>query len=323
MFKGYYVPRLAKGKDHYRINLPQSVYNTRFEHEMKYAGVLGKIFSTGEDHIVDRTGKGRRKIFGQQLRFNCSTFLPMVTQRRVPFRSIVEEQLWILSGSSNINDMTGDIGRAIWGEWADESGYVGPMYGASLRSFIAARTDGSLVTIDQLDRAIHKLKTNPESTRIRLTTMNLGVEPDESISARDNVKAGNAALTPCHGLVIHLHVLNPAPGQTKRRLSMDMYQASCDFAVGGAFNMTSYALLLRMIAQCVDMQAHEFIWTIGDAHIYLNQIETITRQLELPIYHSPLLEMNPDVTNLFDFKVEDFSLDDYESGPIIRHPVAV
>ncbi|MBE2191212.1 MAG: thymidylate synthase [Alphaproteobacteria bacterium] len=245
----------------------------------------------------DRTGTGTTSVFGYQMRFNLEKGFPLLTTKKVHTKSVIHELLWFLAGDTNIKYLK-DNGVRIWDEWADENGDLGPVYGSQWRSWPAP--DGQ--HIDQITNLIDDIKTNPDSRRLMVTAWN----PAE---------IGKMALPPCHCL-FQFYVANG-------KLSCQLYQRSADIFLGVPFNIASYALLTMMIAQVCGLKVGDFVHTFGDAHIYSNHME----QVELLLSRDPLplpdMHLNPHVTNLFDFKYEDFELVGYEPYDVIKAPVAV
>ena len=246
---------------------------------------------------TDRTGVGTQSVFGRQMRFDLSQGFPLLTTKKVHLKSIIYELLWFIAGDTNIKYLK-DHGVSIWDEWADENGDLGPVYGHQWRSWPAP--DGSKV--DQLAKVIDTIKNNPDSRRIMVSAWNPG-EVDQM------------ALPPCHCL-FQFYV---ADG----KLSCQLYQRSADTFLGVPFNIASYALLTMMIAQVCGLQPGEFIHTTGDTHLYLNHLEQVELQLSREPRKLPKMKINPEVKSIFDFKYEDFTLEDYDPWPAIKAPVAV
>ena len=246
---------------------------------------------------ADRTGTGTLSVFGYQLRFDLAAGFPLVTTKRVHMKSIVHELLWFLKGSTNISYLR-DNGVRIWDEWADANGDLGPVYGHQWRSW--PRPDGS--QIDQISNIVDTLRTNPDSRRIMVSAWNVA-------------DVERMALPPCHAL-FQFYV---ADGQ----LSCQLYQRSADLFLGVPFNIASYALLTQMLAQVTGYKPGEFIHTFGDAHIYNNHLEQVDLQLSRTPKALPTVQLNPDVTSIFDFVYDDIVLMDYDSHPLIRAKVAV
>jgi len=266
-----------------------------------YLDLLQHILDTGTEK-TDRTGTGTRSVFGYQMRFNLQEGFPLVTTKKVHLKSIIYELLWFLKGETNIQYLT-EHGVSIWNEWADENGELGPVYGKQWRSWTGA--DGR--THDQIKDLLNQLKTNPDSRRLIVSAWNVG-ELDQM------------ALMPCHTI---FQFYTAVAENGKRRLSCQLYQRSADVFLGVPFNIASYALLTMMIAQVCDMEPGDFIHTFGDVHIYNNHIEQVHTQLQRTPFPLPLMEINPDVNDLFAFQFEDFRLHNYQSHPSIKAPVAV
>ncbi len=246
---------------------------------------------------TDRTGTGTLSIFGHQMRFDLAAGFPLVTTKRVFLKGIIHELLWFLQGSTNVRYLQQhDV--HIWDEWADENGELGPVYGSQWRSWPSP--DGR--SIDQIERLIRGLKENPNSRRHIVSAWNVA-EVDEM------------ALPPCHTL-FQFYV---ADG----RLSCQLYQRSADIFLGVPFNIASYALLTLMVAQVTGYKPGDFVHTFGDAHLYLNHLEQADRQLRRQPHPLPTMRLNPDVSDLFSFRYEDFELLDYQYHPGIKAPIAV
>jgi len=245
----------------------------------------------------DRTGTGTLSVFGYQMRFDLAAGFPLLTTKRVHFRSIVHELLWFLRGDTNIAYLNQN-GVTIWDEWADENGELGPVYGAQWRSWRGQ--NGRL--IDQISLVLDSLQNNPNSRRHIVSAWNVG--------ALDEM-----ALPPCH-LLMQFYV---ADG----KLSCQLYQRSADIFLGVPFNIASYALLTQMIAQVTGYGLGDFVHTLGDAHLYSNHLEQVDKQLLRQPYALPQLRLNPDVTDLFQFHYEDITLEGYQSHSRIKAPIAV
>ena len=245
----------------------------------------------------DRTGTGTRSVFGYQMRFNMEDGFPMVTTKKLHLKSIVYELLWFLNGDTNVKYLQ-DNGVRIWNECADENGELGPVYGHQWRSW--GKPDGS--TIDQIKVAIEQIKNNPDSRRIIVSAWNVG-------------ELDRMALAPCHAF-FQFYV---ADG----KLSLQLYQRSADIFLGVPFNIASYALLLKMMAQVCGLKEGDFVHTFGDAHIYTNHFEQIKLQLSREPRKLPVMKINPDVKDIFDFKFDDFELENYDPHPHIKGIVAV
>lgn len=264
----------------------------------------------------DRTGTGTKSVFGYQMRFDLSEGFPMVTTKKLHLKSIVYELLWFLKGDTNIKYLQ-ENGVRIWNEWADEHGDLGPVYGHQWRNW---NSDN----IDQITEVIHTIKHNPNSRRMLVSAWNPSVLPDTSVSFSDNVANGKAALPPCHAF-FQFYVAPPdeTKGETKGKLSCQLYQRSADIFLGVPFNIASYALLTMMIAQVCDLAYGDFVHTFGDAHIYSNHFEQLELQLSRDVRPLPKMKLNPEVKNIFDFTFEDFTLVDYNPHPHIKGAVAV
>lgn len=264
----------------------------------------------------DRTGTGTKSVFGYQMRFDLSEGFPMVTTKKLHLKSIIYELLWFLKGDTNIGYLQ-ENGVKIWNEWADENGNLGPVYGHQWRNWNSEQ-------IDQISELIHTIKTNPNSRRMLISAWNPSVLPDTSKSFSENVANGKAALPPCHAF-FQFYVSPPdeSKGETKGKLSCQLYQRSADIFLGVPFNIASYALLTLMTAQVCDLEAGDFVHTFGDAHIYSNHFEQLELQLSRDFRPLPKMIINPDVKNIFDFTFEDFTLVDYNPHPHIKGAVAI
>ncbi len=265
------------------------------------------------DHGVqkgDRTGTGTRSVFGYQMRFDLQAGFPLVTTKKVHLRSIIHELLWFLKGETNIAYLH-EHNVTIWDEWADEHGDLGPVYGRQWRAWPTPTGE----TIDQIAQVVEQLKHNPDSRRIIVSAWNVADLPDESIPPQANVAQGKMALAPCHAF-FQFYV---ADG----RLSCQLYQRSADIFLGVPFNIASYALLTLMLAQVTDLEPGEFIHTLGDAHLYSNHMQQVETQLAREPYPLPTMRLNPEVKDLFAFRFEDFTLENYQCHPPIKAPVAV
>ncbi|WP_205512449.1 thymidylate synthase [Longitalea arenae] len=270
----------------------------------QYLALLKHIKENGV-YKSDRTGTGTTSCFGYQLRFDLQQGFPLVTTKKLHLKSIIHELLWFLKGETNIKYLK-DNGVSIWDEWANEQGELGPVYGKQWRSWSAG---AGAETIDQISDVIRQIRTNPDSRRLIVSAWNVADLPA-------------MALMPCH--VLFQFYVSPAPDGTGRaRLSCQLYQRSADVFLGVPFNIASYALLTMMIAQVCDLEPGEFIHTFGDVHIYSNHMEQVNLQLSRTPYPLPTMQLNPAVKNIFDFKYEDFTLQNYQSHPAIKAPVAV
>jgi len=272
----------------------------------QYHDLVRHVLANGNEK-GDRTGTGTKSVFGYQMRFNLNEGFPMVTTKKLHLKSIIYELLWFLKGDTNIKYLNQN-GVKIWNSWADKNGDLGPVYGHQWRNWNSDE-------LDQITEIIETLKTNPNSRRMLVSAWNPSVMPDTSKSFDENVANGKAALPPCHAF-FQFYV---ADG----KLSCQLYQRSADIFLGVPFNIASYALFTEMMAQVCGYQAGEFIHTFGDAHIYNNHIEQLELQLSRDCRPLPKMKLNPDITNIFDFKFEDFSLEDYNPHPHIKGAVAV
>ena len=245
----------------------------------------------------DRTGTGTISVFGYQMRFDLSEGFPVVTTKKLHLRSIIHELLWFLKGDTNIAYLK-ENGVRIWDEWADENGNLGPVYGSQWRSW---PTPGG-GHIDQITQVIEQLKHNPDSRRIIVSAWNVA-------------EIDNMALPPCHAF-FQFYV-------AEGKLSCQLYQRSADIFLGVPFNIASYALLTMMVAQVTGLQPGDFVHTLGDAHLYLNHMEQADLQLSRTPHSLPVMKLNPEIKDLFDFTYDDFELQNYESEPHIKATVAV
>jgi thymidylate synthase len=262
----------------------------------QYLDLLQHIFDSGASK-TDRTGTGTTSCFGYQMRFDLSKGFPMVTTKKLHLKSIVYELLWFLKGDTNIKYLK-ENGVGIWDEWADENGDLGPVYGKQWRSWEGA--DGK--TVDQISQLTEQIKKNPDSRRLIVSAWNVAELP-------------KMALMPCHAM-FQFYV---ADG----KLSCQLYQRSADVFLGVPFNIASYALLTMMIAQVCDLQPGEFVHTFGDVHLYNNHVDQAKLQLTRTPFALPTMHINPLVKNIFDFKFEDFRLENYQSHAGIKAAVAV
>jgi len=261
-----------------------------------YLDLLRHVLTAGQDK-ADRTGTGTLSVFGHQMRFDLQAGFPLVTTKRVHFKSVVHELLWFIRGDTNTRYLR-ENGVTIWDEWADANGELGPVYGKQWRSWPAP--DGR--SIDQLAQVIAQIKANPDSRRHIVSAWNVADLPD-------------MALAPCHCL-FQFHV---ADG----KLSCQLYQRSADLFLGVPFNIASYALLTHMVAQVADLEPGDFIWTGGDCHLYLNHLDQVREQLSRAPFPLPTLRLNPAVTRIDDFVFDDIELLAYQHHPAIKAPVAV
>lgn len=262
----------------------------------QYIDLLKHILNNGVEKS-DRTGTGTISTFGYQMRFNLNDGFPLVTTKKVHLKSIIHELLWFLAGDTNIKYLN-DNGVTIWDEWANTQGDLGPVYGHQWRSW--GTPDGKVV--DQISDLITQIKTTPDSRRLIVSAWNVG-------------ELGKMALMPCHAL-FQFYV-------SEGKLSCQLYQRSADAFLGVPFNIASYALLTMMIAQVCNLGVGDFVHTFGDVHIYLNHMEQVKLQLTRETRTLPQMKLNPEVKDIFKFKYEDFSLENYDPHPAIKAPVAV
>lgn len=262
----------------------------------QYLNFLQYILDNGTQK-TDRTGTGTISVFGYQMRFDLEKGFPLVTTKKIHLRSIIHELLWFLKGQTNIAYLK-ENGVSIWDEWADKNGDLGPVYGKQWRSWEGK--DGKVV--DQIADLISQIKKTPDSRRLIVSAWNVGELPE-------------MALMPCHTL-FQFYV---AGG----KLSCQLYQRSADAFLGVPFNIASYALLTMMVAQVCDLEAGDFVHTFGDAHVYNNHLEQVSLQLSREPYPLPVMKINPDVKDIFEFQYDDFKLENYQCHPAIKAPVAV
>ena len=261
-----------------------------------YEDFLRHVLAHG-DRKTDRTGTGTVSVFGGQLRFDLQKGFPLITTKKVHLKSIIYELLWFLKGETNTAYLK-ENGVSIWDEWADENGNLGPVYGKQWRSWEAK--DGTV--IDQISEAIELIKHSPDSRRIIVNAWNVG-------------EIKQMALMPCHTM-FQFYVANG-------KLSCQLYQRSADLFLGVPFNIASYALLTMMMAQVCGLQAGDFVHTFGDAHIYNNHMDQVNLQISREARPYPTMKINPDVSSIFDFTFEDFTLEGYDPHPGIKAPVAI
>jgi thymidylate synthase len=262
----------------------------------QYLTLLQHIYENGTQK-TDRTGTGTKSCFGYQMRFDLAKGFPLVTTKKVHLKSIIYELLWFLNGDTNIKYLK-DNGVRIWDEWADANGDLGPVYGKQWRSWEGANG----VVVDQITELIEQIKKTPDSRRLIVSAWNVG-----------DLK--KMALMPCHNM-FQFYV---ADG----KLSCQLYQRSADVFLGVPFNIASYALLTMMIAQVCGLAYGDFVHSFGDVHLYNNHFEQAELQLSRKPFHLPTMKINPDVKDIFSFKFEDFTLENYECHPGIKAPVAV
>ncbi len=258
----------------------------------------------------DRTGTGTYSVFGYQMRFDLSEGFPLVTTKKIHFKSVVHELLWFLKGDTNTQYLK-DNGVRIWDEWADENGDLGPVYGFQWRNWPNANG----ASVDQVKQVVEQLKSNPNSRRIIISAWNPSDLPDETISPQQNVKEGRMALAPCHAF-FQFYV-------SEGKLSCQLYQRSADIFLGVPFNIASYALLTLMLAQVCDLEPGDFVHTLGDAHLYTNHQEQVELQLSRDPLPLPQMKINPAIKDIFDFTFDDFELVDYQHHEHIKGIVAV
>ena len=268
----------------------------------QYLQLVQHILDHGAEKS-DRTGTGTLSCFGYQMRFDLSEGFPLVTTKKLHLKSIIHELLWFLKGETNIAYLK-EHGVSIWDEWANAEGDLGPVYGKQWRSWTGA--DGK--TFDQIKDVLHQIKNNPDSRRMIVSAWNVAELPE-------------MALMPCHAL-FQFYV---APGKNggKAKLSCQLYQRSADVFLGVPFNIASYALLTLMMAQVCDMEPGDFVHSLGDVHLYSNHLEQAKLQLSRTPHALPQMKLNPEVKDLFSFRFEDFTLENYQPHPAIKAPVAV
>lgn len=261
-----------------------------------YHDLLRLVLEKGQER-TDRTGTGTLSVFGAQARFDLREEFPLLTTKKLHLKSIIYELLWFLRGDTNIRYLN-EHGVSIWDEWADEEGNLGRVYGAQWRDWRSA--DG--VRVDQIDKVIAQIKSNPDSRRLIVSAWNPG-------------EVEKMALPPCH-VLFQFYVQDG-------ELSCQLYQRSADLFLGVPFNIASYALLTLMVAQVTSLQPGDFVHTFGDLHLYKNHLEQAGEQLSRPLRSLPHLHLNREVKNIHDFQFEDFELRDYDPHPSIKAPIAV
>ncbi|MFM1956088.1 MAG: hypothetical protein RIR20_908 [Pseudomonadota bacterium] len=262
----------------------------------QYQDLMRHVLTHGNKK-EDRTGTGTVSVFGYQMRFDLNAGFPLLTTKKVHLKSIIHELLWFLQGSTNIAYLK-ENGVRIWDEWADDSGNLGPVYGYQWRNW--PKPDGT--HIDQITQVVNMIKSNPDSRRLIVSAWN--------VADVDQMK-----LPPCHAF-FQFYV---ADG----KLSCQLYQRSADIFLGVPFNIASYALLTMMVAQVCGLKLGDFVHTLGDAHIYSNHFEQVNEQLTRDLRALPIMHINPNVKDIFDFKFEDFTLEGYDPHPAIKGVVAV
>ena len=262
----------------------------------QYLDLLNRVMSEGT-YKSDRTGTGTKSVFGHQMRFHLDDGFPVLTTKKLHLKSIIYELLWFLQGNTNVHYLQ-EHGVRIWNEWADENGDLGPVYGHQWRSW----PDYQGGHIDQIKQILDQIQNNPDSRRIMVSAWNVA-------------DVNNMALPPCHCL-FQFYVANGT-------LSLQLYQRSADIFLGVPFNIASYALLLKMVAQVTGLKAGDFVHTLGDAHIYTNHLEQVKLQLTRDTRTLPTMQINPNVTDLFSFDYDDFQLINYNPHPHIAGVVSV
>ena len=262
----------------------------------QYINLLNHVIDNGIKK-EDRTGTGTISVFGYQMRFNLEEGFPLLTTKKLHLKSIIHELLWFLSGGTNVKYLN-DHGVRIWNEWADENGELGRIYGYQWRSWTTPDNN----TIDQISKVLDSIKNKPDSRRHIVSAWNVG-------------DMDKMALPPCH-ILFQFYI-------AEGKLSCQLYQRSADVFLGVPFNIASYALLLKMIAQVSGLKAGEFIHTLGDAHIYLNHIEQVKLQLKREPKSLPELRLNSKIDSVFDFSYEDFTLINYDPHPHIKGAISL
>ena len=262
----------------------------------QYLDLLSHVKSNGIEK-EDRTGTGTLSVFGYQMRFDLNKGFPLLTTKKIHLKSVIHELLWFLTGNTNIQYLK-DNGVSIWDEWADENGDLGPVYGSQWRSWSSSNGQ----SIDQIKNLIDGIKHNPDSRRLIVSAWN--------VAEIDNMK-----LPPCHAF-FQFYIAD-------NKLSCQLYQRSADIFLGVPFNIASYALLTRMVAQVCELECGDFVHTLGDAHIYLNHIEQVNEQLSRTPKSLPVMNINSAIKDIFKFKYEDFELLNYDPDPLIKAPIAV
>ena len=272
----------------------------------QYLDLVKHVLENG-DFKQDRTGTGTKSVFGYQMRFDLSKGFPMLTTKKLHLKSIIYELLWFLKGDTNIQYLN-ENGVRIWNEWADENGDLGPVYGFQWRNW-----NGD--NIDQIKELVENLKKNPNSRRMLVSAWNPSVLPDTSISFKENVAKGKAALPPCHAF-FQFYV---ADG----KLSCQLYQRSADVFLGVPFNIASYALLTHMMAQVCELDVGDFVHTIGDAHLYLNHLEQAKEQITREPLPLPTVKLDSSIMDIDAFTAEHIEVEGYQHHPHIAAPISV
>lgn len=272
--------------------------------DQTYFDLINDVLTNGVEK-TDRTGTGTISVFGRQARYDLTKGFPILTSKRVHWKSVVGELLWFLKGDTNIKWLK-ENGISIWDEWADKNGNLGPVYGQQWRNWSnlvgIGYSEFEDEPIDQIKDVIQQIKTNPDSRRLIVSAWNVGDIPQ-------------MALAPCHTM-FQFYVVNG-------KLSCQLYQRSCDAFLGMPFNIASYALLTHMIAQVCDLQVGDFVHTFGDLHIYSNHREQLKEQLSRTPYPMPKLVLNPEVKDIDSFTFEDIKLENYQHHPAIKGKVAI
>jgi len=282
------------------MNTPRPVRST-------YEDFMRHVYEQGVAK-TDRTGTGTRSVFGHQMRFDLSEGFPLVTTKKVHWKSIALELLWFLRGDSSARWLQ-ERGVTIWDEWAREGGELGPVYGVQWRSWPAPTADDPNAHIDQIAEVVRQLRADPDSRRIIVSAWNVAALPQ-------------MALAPCHAF-FQFYVAPGAAAGAPRRLSCQLYQRSADVFLGVPFNIASYALLTHLLAQQCDLEVGDFIWTGGDCHIYNNHVEQVAQQLARTPYPFPTLHIGRRPASIDDYRYDDFEIVGYQHHPAIKAPVAV
>lgn len=282
----------------------------------EYIELIKNIYENGE-LSSDRTGTGTRRIFGGMMKFDCSETLPLVTVKYTHYPAVIHELLWFISGSSNIEYLKNNNVR-IWNEWADDRGNIGPMYGSQWRHAGATRKGSYdfVGGVDQLAKVIEDIKVRPDSRRIIIDCWDPLYLPVDGVSPVENVGIGKMALAPCH-MFMQFFV------SKERRLDLIMYQRSVDSFLGLPFNIASYAILLKLIAQVTGTTPGVFTWMGGDIHIYSNHVSQVEEMLSREPKPLPTLEINPEITNIDEFQYNDFIVHNYEYHPALKGEISV
>ena len=262
----------------------------------QYLDLLNRVLTEGTEKS-DRTGTGTISVFGHQMRFNLDEGFPLLTTKKLHLKSIIYELLWFLRGDTNLKYLH-EHKVSIWDEWADPDGELGHIYGYQWRSWPGYNGE----FIDQISQVVYDIKNNPDSRRLIVSAWNVA-------------DLGNMNLPPCH-VLFQFYV-------AEGRLSLQLYQRSADTFLGVPFNIASYSLLLMMMAQVTGLKPGDFIYTTGDTHLYLNHIEQARLQLTRTPRPLPVMRLNPDVKNIFDFVYEDFTLENYDPWPHIKADISV